>query len=188
MVSITRQVRSRQYPGEEAALRFLAYVNSLEFPGKRAQYIKIMEGLQRLGRRSSPNPTPLRGADRKAWDNFEHELYDHALVVHPWRFRWLPKRGFVVEYATERIHALLALLELFERGKLARLKQCLHCKEYFYARFKHQKFCADSETNCQWEHYHTAVWRKQHRERNRKHQSKFRERLFPKKEDIDVYL
>src|SRR5689334_9099746 len=140
----TRQVPERKYEGEEAAQIFMRYLETLnQFPGKRDNYLRLLRGLQQL-----ESEAKKRGDHdqrwlyrRKAWENFTHELYEHALQVSPWALDWSPVQGFVVVSASLRVHALLSLLELFRRGALSRLKECRHCGSLYFARFKHQVFC-----------------------------------------------
>lgn len=89
--------------------------------------------------------------------------------------------GLVVEPKTEAGLAALGILLLANKRLLTRIRICAHCKRWFYARFKHQMFCADGNTKCQWNHYHSPEWRKKHREQNRKHQRAYRERTFGKR-------
>jgi hypothetical protein len=186
MTNETSQVQRgpiRKYPGEEAARNFLAYVDSQrEFPGWQDKYLGLLRGLQRLDNEveaHGENPKwRLSKKSREAWEEFGHELYDHALAVEPWRLDWDSKRGFVMVETTERIDALLGLLELFGRRRLNRLRRCRHCSAWFYARFKHENFCIDPEKRCQWNHYHTPEWRKRNRERNRRQQREWRKRNF----------
>jgi hypothetical protein len=171
------QVQRRSCPGRIAAEMFLEYLRFWEdIPEKRNAYISLLRGLQKLEAtipNAAENPCIRR---RKAWDEFEHELYDHALGVESWRLDWESKRGLVVSSGTLRIHALLGLLELFKRGRLHRLRLCRHCQAWFYACSERQFFCNHPEKRCQWKHYHTPQWRKKNRERNRVLQRDYRAR------------
>jgi hypothetical protein len=89
------------------------------------------------------------------------------------------KEGMVIQPTTLDGMTALALLSLSLRHKsLSRIRLCLQCASWFYARFKHQRFCNDPMKKCQWNHYHTPDWRKRHREQNRKHQGEYRKRVF----------
>lgn len=179
-----RQVPQRSYEGEQAAQIFMRFLETLhEFPGKRDHYISLLHGLQHLESEAKKrgNLDEWWFRRRKSWEEFTHELYEHALQVSPWALDWRPDQGFVVVSASLRVHALLSLLELFRRGALGRLKGCRHCGSLFFARFKHQVFCSDPKKNCQWEHYHSSEWRRMHRVKNREHQANFRQGLFGKK-------
>jgi len=46
--------------------------------------------------------------------------------------------------------ALRLILDFAKAGYLNRLRRCLHCKKWLYAKFRHQDFCC---TNCQQKHY-----------------------------------
>ncbi len=86
--------------------------------------------------------------------------------------------GLVIAPSTTRGKDAFALLSLEAQGKLTRVLMCYQCKRFFYARFKHQGFCS---TKCQGDHYHSPEWRRQNRERNKRHQRKYRDRYFGKK-------
>jgi len=94
------------------------------------------------------------------------------------RFKGVHEEGLIFAPSTGDGEAALAALILEKENKIDQIKQCLHCKQWFYALFKHQRFCNDFEKKCQWNHYHTPEWRKKHREQNRKHQKEYRKRLF----------
>jgi hypothetical protein len=74
-----------------------------------------------------------------------------------WLFRWSCKQG-------ERVALMmLTLVGLAERGLLRRLRCCIRCSKWFYAKFNHQRFCGK---DCQVLHYQTGEYWKQRR-RNR---------------------
>lgn len=95
-----------------------------------------------------------------------------------WFLAGVHENGLIVSPGTSEGEAAWVALLLDKKDRIDRVKQCIVCRSWFYARFKHQRFCNDPVKQCQWKHYHTAEWRKQHRERNRKHQQEYRERLF----------
>jgi hypothetical protein len=86
--------------------------------------------------------------------------------------------GLLILPTTTESLAALAILLLEMEMSLHRVRQCLYCGVWFYARFKHQRFCRETSKNCQWNYYHTPEWRKKNRERNLRHQREYRKRLF----------
>jgi hypothetical protein len=84
--------------------------------------------------------------------------------------------GLILHPGTMEGKSALAALVLESTGRINRIKQCLRCRAWFYAKFKHQKFCPDANRKCQWNHYHSPEWRRQNRERNRRHQQEYRKR------------
>jgi len=63
--------------------------------------------------------------------------------------------------------AVVYLLNLAELGLIDRIRQCGWCTTWFYARFKHQRFC---KTECQQSAYaKTTDWREHRRDYMRKY-------------------
>lgn len=57
--------------------------------------------------------------------------------------------------------AMELILKLTDIGELSRLRRCSHCKQWLYARFRHQNFCS---MKCQQKHYtQTDEWRARRR-------------------------
>ena len=75
----------------------------------------------------------------------------------PWTVIWevLPnnfKKSQLVNGLIE-LHdgmALRMILDFASAGYLNRLRRCLHCRNWLYAKFRHQDFC---KTECQQKHY-----------------------------------
>lgn len=58
-------------------------------------------------------------------------------------------------------HALELILKVTQAGDLTRLRRCILCKKWLYARFRHQVFCS---TKCQQESYTlTPEWKERRR-------------------------
>jgi hypothetical protein len=93
------------------------------------------------------------------------------------------KDGLLLQPTTLKEQAAVAVLVLDEKGRVDRIRKCLHCRTWFYARFKHQQFCNDPAKRCQWNHYHSPEWRKKHRERNKEHQAEYRVRNVGRRRD-----
>lgn len=138
----------RRYPGEPEANYLLGYIDC-SAPSKRREILKI------LGR--------FREAER---DQRESKTAPRRPTGQAFRAR------------SSELMAKFAMFLLYQQGRIARIRQCLHCRSWFYARFEHKRFCSK---RCQFAHYHTPEWRKKNRERNRKHQRAYRETLFGKR-------
>jgi hypothetical protein len=119
---------------------------------------------------------------RKKGLNFAYDYLGSAAIAGKGKHRIgeVHEHGLTVRPSTDEGHAALAALVLEKENKIDRIKQCLNCKDWFYAIFKHQRFCNYPGKNCQWNHYHTPEWRKKHREQNRRHQAEWRKRTFSK--------
>jgi len=58
--------------------------------------------------------------------------------------------------------ALQMILDLARAGYLNRLRRCVYCEKWLYAKFRHQMFCS---RKCQQKHYaHSEEWRAKRRE------------------------
>jgi hypothetical protein len=173
----------RSYPGQVEGDCIVSYLNYLprvyaeENPFLRS-VIVLRKLAQAVQNRSVPAVDHLRNQRRGV--NFAYNYLISAAL--PTRLKDLRvrrhKEGLLLEPTTPKGRAAMAVLVLDETGRVDRVRQCLRCGTWFYARFNHQQFCSDSATKCQWAHYHSSGWRKQNRERNRKHQAEHRKRLF----------
>src|SRR5215472_1087779 len=75
-----------------------------------------------------------------------------AFSEQRWLFRWTCKQG-------QRVAAMmLAVVRLAELGLLRRLRPCIRCSRWFFAKFNHQRFCGK---RCQELHYQTGEYWKQ---------------------------
>jgi len=80
-----------------------------------------------------------------------------------WNLCWEPvyeprKRATAPTY--EEVAAVLDLVHLAKDGLLTRVNNCPCCSKWFFARFRHQKFCS---TRCQQKHYWQSPEWKHHR-------------------------
>lgn len=67
--------------------------------------------------------------------------------------------------------ALRLILDFAKAGYLNRLRRCLQCKKWLYAKFRHQDFCC---TNCQQKHYaKSPEWRAKRRNYMRSYRQRF---------------
>jgi hypothetical protein len=178
----------RRYPGEAAGKYLAERLNHL--PAASAYRSALFGGLLVLrqyedAEAKGDTVTRDRLLRRNGFRNpkfWWDELYSTAsemtvkkrqIVVHG-----LHENGLVIEPSTIRGKDAFAVLSLGAKGKLNRVRKCSHCKLLFFARFNHQWFC---RTKCQGDHYHSPEWRRQNRERNKRHQRKYRDKYFGKK-------
>lgn len=155
---------TKQVPGERIRLPIAPRLFP-EVPGAKRQYPGERQGnflagyLNRLSRQKQE--AFLKGLPR---------------LVKP-----LLKGGWVPRPTSDEGKAALAFLVLSDESRSSRVRRCLHCGTWFYARQERQRFCSDRAKRCQWKHYHSPEWRKRNREPNRKHQREYRERLYGKR-------
>jgi hypothetical protein len=166
----------RRYPGQGEAAYLLKYLSENPRNAKRLlKSISILQKLEEARRNKDVGAVhELRRDLATAYNPLIHAINKRRIEVG------VQAEGLVVRPETPAGDAALAVLLLEKLGRLHRLRHCRHCGALFYARFKHQWFCPDPAKKCQWNHYHTSEWRRQHRERNKKNQQAYRERLFGK--------
>ena len=174
----------RHYPGEAEAMHIIREVSTFSgLPPKGKRHEALLESLRILRGYEEASNTRNTRALAKVTRTTKAELERLRRTILSSRSFALgiQRQGLVVQPLTNRGITAFALLSLFEQQKVSRLRQCLHCHAWFYARFKHQQFCrnpSDPFSKCQWNHYHTPEWRRQHREQNKKHQRAYRQRTF----------
>jgi hypothetical protein len=83
-------------------------------------------------------------------------LMSGACDALPMNFIWLPVRRGDLQWG------LLSLVKVCEEGDVGRIRRCSKCSKWFYARFRHKKFCS---ANCQQSHYRSSEEWKAHRRR-----------------------
>jgi hypothetical protein len=74
-----------------------------------------------------------------------------------WMFGWYSHSGARVA------EMIFCIVRLGERGLLGRVRKCIRCEKWLYAKFNHQRFCGKK---CQLAHYQTSEeWKRRRRER-----------------------
>ena len=178
----TQPTSSRSYPRQAEGDSVTKYLNDL--PRARAKQHPFVESVNVLRKlEQAVNDRDMPAVDRLLKNRRVSLAYECIFAAAiPTRLKDLRftrhKEGLILQPTTPKAQAAVALLVLNSNDLVGRIRQCLHCRMWFYARFRHQQFCNDSAKKCQWNHYHSPEWRKQHREQNRKHQAAYRERLF----------
>jgi hypothetical protein len=172
---------ARSYPGQADGDCVAKYLNHLPRSGaKQHLFLHSVTVLSKLSQATKSGSVPAidRLLASRRGINF---VYNYLFAAaKPTRLRDLDLRrhkdGLLFLPTTPTGEAVVALLVLDHKRQVDRIRKCLHCRTWFYARFKHQQFCNDRAKKCQSNHYHTPEWRKKNRERNRKHQAASRER------------
>jgi hypothetical protein len=167
------QQGKRTYPGEFLAESLFTYLDCLRATPK--ELVEFFRLLLPLLHWSHVEGVPWKGKAQEAFDELQDEIFHE--VAESGKLS-LQSGRFVVEANSPRGKACFAIFQLLLEGKLSKIRNCLQCKAYFYARFKVQMFCTKK---CQEANYHSPDWRKKNRERNRKHQKEYRGRLFGSK-------
>jgi hypothetical protein len=171
----------RAYPGEPEGTYLAEQLNSLP-PSKTAKLVESLRSIQamtvkaqrgeRVHHLQSPNEGMKTGFEYLYTTVMPSSTRHLLMEVH--------EDGLIVQPTTLVAKLSLAVLVLDKKGRIDRVRNCLHCGDWFYARFKHQQFCADPAKQCQWNHYHTSEWRKKNRKKNRLYQRAYREEPYGK--------
>jgi len=171
----------RSYPGQAEGDRVTEYLNRLSrVDAKQHPFVRSLSILKQFAQAA-------RNRDKAAVDRLGKVGGDAYIAFNSLISAAKPKRlsqlrvnvhkeGLLLQPATPEGEAAVALLVLVQKARTDRIRRCPRCRAWFYARFKHQQFCRDPKTKCQWSHYHSPEWRKKNRERNKKHQSDYRVR------------
>lgn len=115
-------------------------------------------------------------ADPVLTERIDHELLRYPLRVQTsqvhdagkyksfpeprWLFTWSSAGGGQVA------KVIFYIVRLGERGFLRRIRRCIRCERWFFAKFNHQRFCGK---RCQELHYQTGEYWKQRRRERRQH-------------------
>ena len=176
MVYLTSHVQQskRKYPGEIQVTDLFAYLESLRLTPR--EFIRFLGFLVPLMEWASAPSRPRWDRNvQEAFDELRDEILGEIGAEQKLTFRG---GRVLAQPVSLRGKACFAVAQLLSEGNLGRIRLCRHCKKLFYGRFKHQAFCTKT---CQEADYHTPEWRKKNRERNKRHQREWRERLFGKR-------
>jgi hypothetical protein len=158
----------RQYPRELEGSYLASYVNGLTNKARKA-FLELLVPLWKVER--VRNNQPVESFTRRdvmtAYARLKHKIDRRGAAR-------ITSYGLVIPPSSSEGKASLAALLLHEDWLISRLRQCLHCQKWFYARVERKKSCS---TRCQENHYHSPEWRKKNRERNLRDQREFRKRL-----------
>jgi hypothetical protein len=173
-VFLKAETAERHYPGEAEALHILLEINLSPKP-KRAELLKSFRILRDYEEASASGNTRALAKALRTSKAVLARLERSILLGRNFTLG-VRRDGLVVQPNTNAGMTAFALLSLFGQQRVSHLRECLHCRSWFFARFKHQQFCRDPFKKCQWSHYHTPEWRRSRREQNKKHQMEYRKR------------
>jgi hypothetical protein len=162
------------FAGESEASALLDWLNgqghkSQEQPGARKNIANLITNMNANSdlfiRRGKPDPELTGRIDR--------ELSRYPLRVETvhvqdtGRYKSFPEPRWILRWscrAGQRVASMILIVVRFaETGLLRRIRRCLRCNNWFFARFNHQRFC---EKRCQVLHYQTGeYWKQRRRER-----------------------
>jgi hypothetical protein len=135
---------------------------------------------KRFGRayRASYSPKMLKGARASfVLSPVDINLDAGTFFAGPWVLDWYYPRDYPHGRRSRAQYndllasnALSCVVTLAQQGTLNRMRECLRCGKWYYARFRHQRFCS---TKCQQAHYwsspewkaHRRVWMRNYRQR-----------------------
>jgi hypothetical protein len=173
----------RTYGGEEQTEFLIEYLNESPIP----TMIGILRDVQRLSElgKQATHKYPGEVAFRNPQQEAEYDMLWKRIHAEFEKFHFYPRltrqKGNRWETAWAHVHippakgrpfhpdlpypipdamAFRAIVLTAERGFLHRVRQCTQCRNWFYARFKHQEYC---RTECQQKHYKASDEWKEHR-------------------------
>lgn len=156
-------LRVHAFFGEDEAHDLIIWMNCEEYPpnrqvtvkNRRPEFLRVFEILESA--RQVESALSESSADARALGTQVSHLnravarytfkpqFPHA---PPFSLRWRASRSEAVIPSEHR--AILSLLRLLELRLLYRVRACAHCTTWFFARYRHSKFC---KTTCQQKYY-----------------------------------
>lgn len=112
-------------------------------------------------------------ADPVLTERIDRELSRYPLRVQTWqlqdagKYKSFPEPRWFFTWSSagggKVAEVIFKIVRLGERGLLRRIRPCMRCARWFFAKFNHQRFCG---TRCQVLHYQTGeYWKQRRRER-----------------------
>jgi len=154
--------RTHQFTGEDEAHDLLVWMNCEQYPtGKWTKVGNIRPAFRRVLQileYAKEVESSLRDGTAKAWGDRVHKL-NHAIARYTFKPKFADphavpflvwKRPKFENVMPSEHQTVLSLLRLLEMRLLYRVRECSWCTTWFFARFKHGKFC---KTACQQKHY-----------------------------------
>ena len=170
----------RRYPGAAEGTYLASYLNELSArPEAQKAFVELVSPLMEFEQRIQLNMKNQRTGGMGGPFPERDVLIAYAKLQKKIDRRGssrLSKYGLVIPPATAEGKAALAVLLLYVERRLPRIRQCLHCRAWFFAHLERQVYCSDAKKNCQWKHKHSAKWRRMNRERKRINQQEYRKR------------
>jgi hypothetical protein len=168
----------REYAGEEKAKPLITWLNSHR---KRTDngYKRIANLIRNMAELQSVTEGSFLWAaadvavlvKRKGTQACLREVRQELRKYKVWpELKWLsgPRLDFAWKYGDPLGPFVLDVVMLGQRGLLDRLRRCLDCESWFWARIRHKQFCS---VKCQQAHYKSSPKWKEHR---RKYMQEYR--------------
>jgi hypothetical protein len=183
-MSLSHMLQSREFTGQFEASRLITWLQVCEYgPGKRTirpsdartpafervhRVLKLVQHALALGSSDSSTKTSNKGERARVLQQIDRYLrrYNFRLrVADSLGVRWTQRSASPND--PSEAQAIVYLLDVAALGLIDRIRQCGWCTTWFFARFKHQRFC---KTACQQNGYaKTPGWRKHRRDYMRKY-------------------
>lgn len=149
--------------------------------------------------RTVPNPILRKIAPEKYWQELAITEKSHQINEELCRYRYLPnalslsqeqwvvvwqvvgssQQKLTLHEGVLRMNdgtALRMILDLARAASLSRLRRCLNCQKWLYAKFRHQGFCT---TKCQQFHYaKSEEWKAKRRKYMRGYRARTTSKVF----------
>jgi hypothetical protein len=198
MAKLLSHMLHREYAGEQLANTLLNWLNSRKRTVDHQRIVRLLMNLAVLRRAFGEDETAriwnagnsklrgltwsVRGSSAMMGREFNRALRGARRELS--RHRMWPDIYDITDRANSRARtkvdfiwnagnsaaseAVLQIVLLGQEGLLWRVRQCLACERWFYARFSHQHYCG---TRCQQGHYKRSPEWREHR---RKYMQKYR--------------
>jgi len=163
---------SRNYAGEFEGYRVVTWLNRNKGGAKAKCVLRVLDLLPKYRRAVAPwiakGISGVTGPEMALLEKLGRALWAELgrwpvyLCLDADSIEWAKMPKFTYARADSAGVALLNMIRLFEQGLIHRVRRCLKCKKWFYARFRHQQFCS---TRCQQSHYRSSEeWKAYRRE------------------------
>ena len=173
-MSRSHKLRTREFAGGFEADRLIIWLRANERGAKKRiirpvhKILVLAKEALVLGRSSRSTETSKKSERVRLLQRIDLHLsrYNFRLGVSDSLGPYWTERNMRPINPSEA-QAVVYLLNLAELGLIDRIRQCGWCTTWFYARFKHQRFC---KTECQQNAYaKTTGWREHRRDYMRKY-------------------
>ena len=171
-----RKIVRHNFAGQDEGDALALWLNGKNLPHDKKQSRPRKRVVQLVQDMNANADTFIRtgSADRKVTEQIDRELSSFQFSVETihvedtgkyksfpeprWLLRWTCEEG------QEVADIVLTLTWLAQHGLLHRIRRCIRCTRWFFAKVNHQRFCGK---RCQELHYQTGeYWKQRRRERH----------------------
>jgi len=158
---------SHQFVGEDEAHDLVVWMNFEQYPKDR--WVKVENTrpafrrvFQILELAKEVENARQDGTSKTANHVAQLQRLNHAIARYTFKPRLAdPGTAFFLTWRRPKLEevipsehrAILSLLRLLELRLLYRVRACSWCTSWFFAKYKHQKFCRTKGAACQQKHY-----------------------------------